>query len=46
VLVILYRLIDTPAPSDLPDEVDVSRENMEAPEALPAAVTSPPPPAV
>jgi hypothetical protein len=26
VLLILYRLIDSPAPSDLPDEVDVSRK--------------------
>jgi hypothetical protein len=26
VLLVLFRLIDTPAPSDLPDEVDVSRE--------------------
>ena len=26
VLLILYRLIDTPAPSDLPDQVDVSRK--------------------
>jgi hypothetical protein len=26
VLVILYRLIDTPAPGDLPDAVDVSRK--------------------
>ena len=26
VLLILYRLIDTPAPSDLPDEIDVSRK--------------------
>ena len=25
-LLILYRLIDTPAPSDLPDEIDVSRK--------------------
>jgi hypothetical protein len=25
-LLILYRLIDTPAPSDLPDQVDVSRK--------------------
>ena len=26
VLLILYRLIDSPAPSDLPDQVDVSRK--------------------
>jgi hypothetical protein len=26
VLLILFRLIDTPAPSDLPDQVDVSRK--------------------
>ncbi|HEX6653130.1 MAG TPA: hypothetical protein VF072_10335 [Thermoleophilaceae bacterium] len=26
VLLIIYRLIDSPAPSDLPDEVDVSRK--------------------
>jgi hypothetical protein len=26
VLLVLYRIIDTPAPSDLPDEVDVSRK--------------------
>ena len=26
VLLILYRLIDTPAPSDLPDEIDVTRK--------------------
>jgi len=26
VLLVLFRIIDTPAPSDLPDEVDVSRE--------------------
>ena len=26
VLLILYRLIDTPAPSDLPEQVDVTRE--------------------
>jgi hypothetical protein len=26
VLLVLFRIIDTPAPSDLPDEVDVSRK--------------------
>lgn len=26
VLLILYRLIDTPAPADLPDEIDVTRK--------------------